>query len=105
MEDNTYPGMGDGADESSGAPSPDEGQEGQEASDKDEMGGETALIPKSLLAGKEFNPGDEVVLKIVHDHGDEIEVQYATEKPGEGDAGAGKPEMDNADAKLGAMAY
>lgn len=43
----------------------------------------TGLIPKSLLAGKKFNPGDEVVLKIVADHGDEIEVEYAPAKPGD----------------------
>lgn len=44
-------------------------------------GGESALIPKSLLMGKEFNPGDEVVLKIVHIYEDEVEVQYASEEP------------------------
>ena len=48
-------------------------------------GGETALIPKSLLMGKEFNPGDEVVLKIVHIYEDEVEVQYASEEPEEKD--------------------
>lgn len=38
----------------------------------------TALIPKSLLGGKEFKAGEEVVLKIVKVYGDEVEVEYAT---------------------------
>jgi len=40
---------------------------------------ETALLPKTILGGKEFKPGEEVVLKIVADHGEEVEVEYATE--------------------------
>lgn len=43
--------------------------------------GETALLPKSILAGKDFKPGDEVVLKVVHLYDDEVEVAYAPEKP------------------------
>lgn len=43
-------------------------------------GGQTALLPKSVLGGKDFEPGEEVVLKIVKVHEDEIEVQYAPEK-------------------------
>lgn len=46
--------------------------------DKDE--GATALLPKSVLGGKEFKVGEEVVLKIVHEYEDEVEVAYATEK-------------------------
>lgn len=60
-----------------------------ETENNDEKGaGESALIPKSLLAGKEFNPGDELVLKIVALHGDDVEVEYATGKDDskEGDA-------------------
>jgi len=44
----------------------------------------TALIPKQLLAGKKFNVGDEVVLKITAMHGDAVQVAYAPEK-GEGE--------------------
>lgn len=40
----------------------------------------SALIPKALLAGKEFNVGDEVVLKITAMHGDSVQVEYAPEK-------------------------
>lgn len=56
-------------------PEKDDGGSGAE-----EGGVQTALIPKSLLMGKEFNPGDEVVLKIVHLYEDEVEVEYAPEK-------------------------
>jgi len=38
----------------------------------------SALLPKSILAGKDFKVGEEVVLKIVAMHDDEIEVEYAT---------------------------
>lgn len=44
-------------------------------------GGTTALLPKSVLGGKDFEPGDEVVLKVVKVHEDEVEVEYASEKP------------------------
>lgn len=61
-------------------PSPKPSPEG----DKDEeSAGASALIPKSLLAGKDFTVGDEVVLKIVHEYEDEVEVEYAPEKPKE----------------------
>lgn len=43
--------------------------------------GQTALLPKSILAGKEFKPGDEVVLKIVNLHENDVEVEYASEEP------------------------
>lgn len=56
----------------------------------DEGGVQTALIPKSLLMGKEFNPGDEVVLRVVHLYEDEVEVEYAS------DGGKKEPEsMDD----------
>lgn len=63
-------------------------------------GGETALIPKSLLMGREFNPGDEVVLKVVHIYEDEVEVQYATEEPEEEESGT----MMEADEEMDKMA-
>lgn len=45
--------------------------------------GVTAMLPKSILAGKDFKPGEEVVLKIVAMHDDQVEVTYASEKGGE----------------------
>ncbi len=42
---------------------------------------ETALLPKSILAGKDFKPGDELVLEVVHLYDDEVEVKYASAEP------------------------
>lgn len=39
----------------------------------------TAVLDKSILMGKDFKPGDEVVLKIVSMQGDEVVVEYAPE--------------------------
>lgn len=69
----------------------------------EDEGGVTATLPKSILAGKDFKPGEEVVLKIVAIHDDEIEVEYAPSKPAkdEGSAeeevggGYGGPPSDN----------
>lgn len=82
--DDFMPQMADEAPSNSGAGAAPE-------KDKDE-GSETALIPKSLLAGKQFKPGDEVVLRIVRDYEDEVEVEYATEEggKGEGEMGPGR---------------
>lgn len=46
----------------------------------------TALLPKSILGGKKFKPGDEVVLKIVHEYEDEVEVAYAKREKSEEDS-------------------
>ena len=51
---------------------PDMGSE-SESEEKDT----TALIPKSLLAGKEFKPGEEIMFKIVHMYDDEVEIEYS----------------------------
>ena len=50
-----------------------------------------AILPKSILAGKEFKPGEEVVLKIVEIHDDEVVVEYAPSKGGEGEEGYSEP--------------
>lgn len=39
-----------------------------------DTGGETALLPKSILEGQELKPGDEITLKIVRFHDKEVEV-------------------------------
>lgn len=69
--------------------------------------GETALIPKGLLAGKEFQPGEEVVFKIVAMRGDEVEIEYATGEEEDKSAGGDKgesPEMAGAMEKMGSYA-
>lgn len=62
--------------------SPDDGE-------KDESSMTSAVLPKSILAGKKFDVGDEVVLKITGMNEDEITVEYATgdEESPEEDAG------------------
>lgn len=59
---------GDGA-----APEKKEGME--------EEGGEaTGILPKSLMAGKDFKVGEEIVLKITHIGEDSFEVEYSKGK-------------------------
>jgi len=47
--------------------------------DHKEEGEQTALLPKSILMGKDFKVNDEIVLKIDAIREDEIEVSYASE--------------------------
>lgn len=56
-----------------------------------EMSSATAELPRSILAGKEFKPGDEVVLKIVSMTDDSVVVEYAT-----GDEEETAPEEESA---------
>ncbi len=80
---------------------PDRG-EGAKTVDEQEQEPQTALLPKSILGGKTFKEGEEVVLKIVKDHGDEIEVSYAPEKSRGPDTGRSQPPIP-ADDELAAM--
>jgi hypothetical protein len=93
--DSYYPDSGSSDDPmaSNDTPSPaDETENNEEAG-----AGESALIPKALLAGKHFDPGDELTLKIVALHGDDVEVEYATGKDDEGKEG----ETPMSDARKG----
>jgi hypothetical protein len=72
--------------------SDDGGQESKEAMPEgmhetpgEDQGEETAMLNKSILAGKHFEIGDEVVLRIVGMHDQEIEVAYAPAEEGEGE--------------------
>lgn len=67
---------------------------------KDADEGETALLPKSILAGKDFKPGEEVVLKIVRMYEDEIEVEYAHDKGEESE----NEDMAKANSEMDMMA-
>lgn len=74
---------------------PMKGEDESDAGDgKEHSDAEEAILPKSILAGKHFDVGDEVVLKITAMHDDRISVQYAPSKPDEdeGEEG-GKAEM------------
>jgi len=95
------PSYYDDSDEMDDSSSPTK-SEGDESSSKSKAKEEddnqvTALLPKSILMGKKFKPGEEVVLKIVHEYDDEIEVAYATEKKSKDDSGESDrgDEMDN----------
>lgn len=91
MPDDYY-NMDDQGGDKGGEPPHDEGKEAME--------GESALLPKSILAGKEFNVGDELVLEIVAMHDDEIEVKYAAE----GGSQNAESEMGKAEGRLSSMA-
>jgi hypothetical protein len=54
--------------------------------------GETAVIPKALLGGKEFKPGEEVVMQIVSMRGDQVVIKYATGEGKEEEGGEQEPE-------------
>src|SRR5574342_368805 len=62
---------------------------------------ETALLPKSILAGKDFKPGDELVLEVVHLYDDEVEVKYASAKHEEEEET--EPGMMSADDEIDGM--
>ncbi len=54
---------------------------------------ETGLLPKALMAGKDFKPGDEIVLKITAVHEKDFEVEYASEEKGEEEHEGGQEPM------------
>lgn len=68
----------------------------------DDTDSASAVIPKSLLAGKNFKPGDEVIFKIDSIHDDEVIISYAPEKKG-GDEGE-MSEMDKAKGMMDSYA-
>lgn len=89
-------------------PEPDDQQDALNTPDDEETqetGDKTALLPKSVLGGKQFDIGDEVVLKIVKTYEDEVLVEYAPEKPGKSDKGEselpGDEEFDEAEGNPG----
>jgi hypothetical protein len=78
--------------------------DGPEEQPMEKKGGEgedeeypTAVLPKSILMGKEFKPGDEVVLRITEMHDDQVVVTYAPAEKEEGskekDEAEGEGEM------------
>ncbi len=91
----------DGIDEELYGGKPDESK--PKSVDEQESESPTALIPKSILGGKKFEPGEEVVLKIVADHGEEMEVEYATEKPGEKEEPMKEKPAPDMDGELASM--
>lgn len=78
----------DGADSQGGddAKAPDKADEQQDDATE-------AVLPKAILAGKEFNVGDEVVLTVTGIHDDQISVKYSTSKADDSGKDEGKADM------------
>lgn len=51
--------------------------EQEEEPTEGESDSQTAVLPKAILAGKEFKPGEEVMLKIVQVNEDSVVVKYS----------------------------
>lgn len=78
--------------------------EGAQDEQHDERDEKTALLPKSVLGGKEFKPGDELVLEVVQTLEDEVLVKYASGKDeGEGEDGGAREEQPEPTGRAGAM--
>lgn len=56
----------------------EQGSSGSEGGKEKGPNSSTTLLPKSVLMGKDFKVGDEVVLKITAIRGDEVAVEYAS---------------------------
>jgi len=85
---------------------PEEGQTAEEP-EESESTQSAAVLPKSILAGKDFKPGDEIVLKITAIRDDEVVVEYAPAKGSEGKGGgeeAAAPE-GGGDGEMAGMMY
>lgn len=82
--------------------------EGMHETPGEDQGEKTALLDKGILGGKTFEVGDEVVLRIVGMHDQEVEVAYAPAEEGEGEephgemsGGDGAPGEDQMAAMMG----
>lgn len=67
---------------------------------KDEGASAVGLLPKSILMGKKFNVGDEVVLEITAIHDDQVEVKYSTEEAPEDKSEEGAPAEEPTEAPV-----
>lgn len=90
--------------ETSDNAAPEEGAE-----DKEGMGEDTALLPKTFFGDKPLEPGTECKVKIEHVYDDEVEVSYVPhdqEEAAEGESNdntAPAPNMAAAQEQLGGM--
>ena len=77
------------------------------AGEKEESKGSesTALLSKSVLGGKEFKPGEEVVLQIVEVRDNDVVVKYASEEKGEekGEESEAPSQVPESDAEMTSM--
>lgn len=97
----------DGPDESEMPPKSSDQEEPKE--EMDEGDEKTAMLPKSVTGGKDFQVGDEIVLEVVAVHEDDLQVKYASEKGGKEEEGEeadeSEPSMSRASEKNNSMAY
>lgn len=70
-------------------------------SDHEDEGEATAVIDNKVLSpeGEPLKEGDEIVVQVVKNYGDESEIKYAPKKGGESEGGEGM----GADAELDSM--
>lgn len=88
MAEDYYPGADGGGDE----PMPEQKPQGDGKAESDKAEGESALLPKAMFGGKDPQAGEEYVFRVVRTYEDEVEIQYAPEKPHD-EGMEGKPEM------------
>lgn len=63
------------------APAPQAPEQEKEVEAKDTSSdSQTAELPKAVLGGKEFKPGEEVMLQVVQVNEDSVVVKYASEE-------------------------
>lgn len=109
--DSYYPAGGDDADDgSTPATSTDQpaqndspSEDKDEASPKEDGGGDTALMPASAFGGDKPQPGQKCTFEVVHCYEDECEVRYV-DSNAKDDAAGDSDEMKGAMGKLSAMA-
>lgn len=53
---------------------------------------ETSILPKSILRGKEINPGDKVILKVIEIGDEDFTVNYDKEDKGDKDKDEEEPD-------------
>lgn len=89
MPDDEMEGMYPSSEASAETPAPEGeeaegGEETPESIDQEEAEGDTAMIDNKVLApeGEPLKEGDEIVLVVVKNYGNESEIRYAPKKSG-----------------------
>lgn len=101
MATNYYPDTEDTADTAPAAADTSAADSEQNPESDTEDLGETALVPKSILAGKELQPGDTVTFKVVHLYDDEVELRPESESKEEATEPKGMSANDEIDSMAG----
>lgn len=88
-----------------GSESVSDKHEASESVDQEEAEGVTAVVPNKLLSpeGEPLKEGDEIVVRVVKNYGDETEIEYAPKKGGGEEAETETPKADDYGSELEAM--